>query len=37
LLLFDDGAAVSGEARALIDRQTLERLYGCPVGELGPA
>lgn len=33
LLLFDDGNPVAGRAAELIERSTLERLYGCPVGE----
>ena len=31
LLLFDDGTARSGPAPGLLDRSTLEQLYGCPV------
>jgi iron complex transport system ATP-binding protein len=31
LLLFDDGSSRAGTAAQLLTRETLERLYGCPV------
>lgn len=31
LLLFEDGAAVGGESGAVLTRENLEKLYGCPL------
>lgn len=31
LLLFDDGTAMAGEASAVLTRDNLEKLYGCPL------
>jgi iron complex transport system ATP-binding protein len=36
LLLFDDGSSAAGPAAGLLERATLERLYGCAVDDLGP-